>query len=56
MRRVSVGGALSRVAWGAFMRAARGLAAGTFDAFADAASGAELNRLFAEDLKRGSPS
>jgi 2-methylisocitrate lyase-like PEP mutase family enzyme len=56
VRRVSVGGALSRVAWGAFMRAARGLAAGTFDAFADAASGAELNRLFAEDLKRRSPS
>jgi len=54
VRRISVGGALARVAWGAFMRAARDLAAGTFDAFADAASGSELNRLFAEDRKRQS--
>jgi len=52
VRRISVGGALSRAAWGAFMRAAQGLAAGTFDAFADAASGADLNRLFADDVKR----
>ncbi len=56
VRRISVGGALSRAAWGGFIRAARGLAAGTFEAFEDAASGAELNRLFAEDLKRRSPS
>jgi 2-methylisocitrate lyase-like PEP mutase family enzyme len=56
VRRISVGGALSRAAWGGFIRAARGLAAGTFDAFGDAASGAELNALFAEDLKRRSPS
>ena len=56
VRRISVGGALARAAWGGFMRAAGGLAAGTFDAFGDAASGAELNRLFAEDLKRRSPS
>jgi 2-methylisocitrate lyase-like PEP mutase family enzyme len=55
VRRISVGGALSRAAWGGFIRAARGLAAGKFDAFADAASGAELNRLFAEDVKRRSP-
>lgn len=47
VRRVSVGSALSRVAWGAFIRAARSLAAtGSFDAFADAASFAELNDLF----------
>lgn len=56
VRRISVGGALARAAWGSFIRAARGLAAGTFEAFGDAASGAELNRLFAEDLKRRSPS
>ena len=56
VRRISVGGALARVAWGGFIRAARGLAAGTFDAFGDAASGAELNRLFAEDVKRRSRS
>jgi 2-methylisocitrate lyase-like PEP mutase family enzyme len=48
VRRVSVGGALARVAWAAFMRAARHLAAdGRFDGLADAASGGELNALFA---------
>jgi 2-methylisocitrate lyase-like PEP mutase family enzyme len=47
VRRVSVGGALARSAWGAFTRAARELAEqGTFDGFAGAASGAELNGLF----------
>jgi len=47
VRRISVGGALARSAWGAFMRAARLLAEqGTFDAFADAASGRELNSFF----------
>ncbi|HEX9103570.1 MAG TPA: isocitrate lyase/phosphoenolpyruvate mutase family protein, partial [Polyangia bacterium] len=46
VRRVSVGGALSRVAWGAFMRAARGLAAGSFDGLADAATHRELDALF----------
>jgi len=47
VRRLSVGGALARAAWGGFMRAA-GLiqAEGRFDAFADAASGRELDRLF----------
>lgn len=47
VRRVSVGGALARVAWGGFMRAARRIAEdGRFDGFAGAASGAELNALF----------
>jgi len=47
VRRVSVGGALARTAWGGFMRAAQSLAQdGTFDGFAGAASGAELNTLF----------
>jgi 2-methylisocitrate lyase-like PEP mutase family enzyme len=47
VRRISVGSALARVAWGAFMRAARSIAeTGTFDAFAGAASFAELNALF----------
>jgi len=46
VRRVSVGAALARVAWGAFMRAAQGLAAGSFDGLGDAASFAELNALF----------
>jgi 2-methylisocitrate lyase-like PEP mutase family enzyme len=47
VRRVSVGGALARSAWGGFMRAAQALAGrGAFDGFADAASGAQLNTLF----------
>ncbi len=47
VRRVSVGSALSRVAWGAFIRAARSIAAtGSFDALADAVPFDELNDLF----------
>ena len=47
VRRVSVGGALARSAWGGFMRAAKSLAEhGQFGGFADAASGDELNTLF----------
>jgi 2-methylisocitrate lyase-like PEP mutase family enzyme len=46
VRRVSVGGALARSAWGGFMRAAQLIAAeGKFDGFAAAASGAQLNSL-----------
>ncbi len=48
VRRVSVGGALARAAWGGFIRAASELAAhGRFDGFAGAASHAELQKLFA---------
>ena len=47
VRRVSVGGALARSAWGGFMRAAKAIAErGRFDGFADAASGVDLNALF----------
>jgi 2-methylisocitrate lyase-like PEP mutase family enzyme len=47
VRRISVGGALARSAWGAFMRAATMLAEqGSFDGFANAASGKQLNALF----------
>ncbi|MGN6231748.1 MAG: isocitrate lyase/PEP mutase family protein [Trinickia sp.] len=49
VRRVSVGGALARTAWGAFMRAAQSLAQGRFDGFGEAASGAQLNGLFGGD-------
>jgi 2-methylisocitrate lyase-like PEP mutase family enzyme len=50
VRRVSVGGALARAAWGGFMRAATLLAQdGRFDGFADAASGQALNALFRAD-------
>jgi 2-methylisocitrate lyase-like PEP mutase family enzyme len=47
VRRVSVGGALARTAWGGFMRAATLIAEqGKFEGFADAASGDELNARF----------
>jgi 2-methylisocitrate lyase-like PEP mutase family enzyme len=52
VRRVSVGGALARSAWGGFMRAARSIAEhGKFDEFASAASGRDLNALFQVDPK-----
>jgi 2-methylisocitrate lyase-like PEP mutase family enzyme len=56
VRRVSVGGALARTAWGAFMRAARLIAEqGKFDGLLDAASSDELDSFFRDDLaKRGS--
>ena len=47
VRRISVGAALSRVAWGAFMQAAQSIeSTGTFDALAGAAASAELNQIF----------
>ena len=50
MRRVSVGGAMARTAWGGFMRAARQIAEeGSFDGFAQAAAGSELNALFGKN-------
>ncbi len=49
VRRISVGGALARSAWGGFMRSAQMLVEqGRFDGFADAASGKDLNALFSE--------
>lgn len=52
VRRISVGSALSRVAWGAFMRAAQSIADdGTFEALADAGPFADLNQVFAETDK-----
>ena len=47
VRRISVGGSLARAAWGGFIRAAKQIVeAGNFNAFADAAPSAELNKLF----------
>jgi 2-methylisocitrate lyase-like PEP mutase family enzyme len=47
VRRISVGSALARVAWGAFLRAAKSIAdLGSFDCLADAATFAELNDIF----------
>lgn len=53
VRRVSVGGALARSAWGALMRAAGELAEnGRFDGFANAAPHGELNDFFRDDAQR----
>lgn len=47
VRRISVGSAFARVAWDAFMRAARSVAeTGAFDALKNAAPYAEINGLF----------
>lgn len=49
VRRISVGSALSLVAWGSFIRAAKMLREqGSFEGFAGAATYAELNKLFAQ--------
>ena len=53
VRRVSVGGALARTAWGGFMRSAKELAEhGRFDGFTDAAPHNELQEFFRDDAKR----
>jgi 2-methylisocitrate lyase-like PEP mutase family enzyme len=52
VRRISVGGALARSAWGGFMRMAKQIAEeGRFDGFAEAAPGLELNKFFYKDRK-----
>jgi len=51
VRRVSVGGAFARAAWGGFIRAARELIEkGTFDELSDAAPHAELQNFFGESV------
>ena len=53
VRRVSVGGALARAAWGGFLRAARLLAVeGRFDGLADATPGGELDAFFDGDSQK----
>lgn len=53
VRRISVGGALARSAWGGFMQAAQVLAEqGRFDGFANAASGRTLDNFFRADRGR----
>ncbi len=53
VRRISVGGALARSAWGGFIRMAKQIAEeGRFDGFAEAASGGELNKFFSKDRKQ----
>jgi len=53
VRRISTGGTLARVGWGAVMRSARQmLDEGRFDLFAQAAPHAELNGLLREDARK----
>lgn len=47
VRRISVGSALARVAWAAFMRAAQSIATtGSFDSLGEVGAFAELNKIF----------
>jgi 2-methylisocitrate lyase-like PEP mutase family enzyme len=53
VRRISVGGALARAAWGGFLRAARQIAGdGRFDALGDATPMSEINGFFRDDTRR----
>jgi 2-methylisocitrate lyase-like PEP mutase family enzyme len=52
-RRISVGGAMARMAWGGFLRIAQEIAReGRFDSFAQAAPHAELQNFFHDDAKK----
>jgi 2-methylisocitrate lyase-like PEP mutase family enzyme len=56
VRRISVGSALARVAWTAFIRAAQSIATtGTFDALTDSIPFAEINDVFANSSVRRQP-
>jgi 2-methylisocitrate lyase-like PEP mutase family enzyme len=46
VRRISIGGSLARVAWGAMMAAAEQIKAGSFDGLATGAPGKRLNEIF----------
>lgn len=51
VRRISVGSALSAVAWGAFIRAAREIAeSGTFDSLSGAVPFADINSIFGQRI------
>ena len=53
VRRISVGGTLSRVAMDAFIKSARAIATeGRFDSFAGVVGNADLNKFFGEDRKK----
>ena len=52
VRRISIGGAMARSAWGGFVHAAKQLAGGRFDGLAAAAPHAEINGFFRDDLAR----
>jgi 2-methylisocitrate lyase-like PEP mutase family enzyme len=46
VRRISVGGALARVAWRAMLTAASQIKAGSFDGLAGGTPGKQLNEIF----------
>lgn len=48
VRRISIGGALARVAWAAMIAAAERIKAGSFDGLAGGTPGKELNAVFSE--------
>ena len=49
VRRISVGGALARMAWGGFMKAAKEMAEqGSFSELANGYPGGELNKMFSQ--------
>lgn len=56
VRRISVGGSLARVGWTAFIRAAKGIASGSFENFTGTMPNAELNAFFRDDRARRSAS
>jgi 2-methylisocitrate lyase-like PEP mutase family enzyme len=56
VRRISLGGTIARVAWGAFIRSAKQIMTeGKFDSFAEAVPHAELNTFFRDDIKTRTP-
>ena len=53
VRRISTGGTLARVAWGAVMKSAKPMMTeGKFDTFADVAPHVELNTFLRDDMKK----
>jgi 2-methylisocitrate lyase-like PEP mutase family enzyme len=53
VRRISIGGAMARAAWGGFVRSVRSIQdEGSFAGFADLAPGLQLNAFFREDAAR----
>jgi 2-methylisocitrate lyase-like PEP mutase family enzyme len=53
VRRISVGGTLARVAWGAVIKSAKHIMdEGRFDSFADAAPHPDLNAFFRDDMAK----
>jgi 2-methylisocitrate lyase-like PEP mutase family enzyme len=54
VRRVSIGGAIARVAWASIMSLMNGIANGSFDGLAGGTPGKELNDIFAKFVRSDS--